>query len=405
MAAPSRLLVWLIGLAIALNYVDRGAVSVAAPLVQDAFGLNATGYGAIVSAFYWTYVPALVLAGWLADRVSVAWLMAGGVAIWGIATACMGLAGSFGALVALRLLMGLGEGAAFPCGSKLIARVPEGSRGLANVALSGGIALGPLIGTLAGAALIKALGWREMFFVFGAVTLLWLLPWAWASAAAGRVAAPVSAQAEPAPSWPRLFAQPQLWGMSVLHFTGSNAIYFMLAWLPPWLVKVRGYDIADMALLTGAFYLSQALGGLAGAWWCDQAIRAGGDGSAKRRQLLFGCVAGCTAGIVALPAMDGTAALLACITLTGLAFGPVANLLFTIGQTLAGPAAAGRWMGMQTSIGNLSGVVGPVITGLIVDHAGYLPAFWVTAGLSVIGAIAFALTVPRVAPLPLAARA
>lgn len=402
MGAPSRLLIWLIGMAIALNYVDRGSVSLAAPLIQGEMGLNATGYGVIVSAFFWTYVPALVLAGWLADRISVAWVMAAGVAIWGLATAAMGLAASFTGLVVLRLVMGLGEGVAFPCASKLIARVPEGSRGIANVALSGGIALGPLIGTLAGGLLIESVGWRGMFIAFGGVTLLWILPWL---AAARNVAnTPLTAPAATVP-YRRLLATRELWGISALHYTGTNALYFILAWLPLWLVKARGYNIADMALLTGAFYLMQALGGLIGAAWCDRVIRQGGDGSAARRRLVFLCVGTSVAGLLAMPYATGTAPLLAIILGTGLTFGPVTNLLFAMGQTLSGPAAAGRWMGVQTSIGNLAGVIGPIVTGLIVDAAGYTPAFWLTSAIVVTGTLIFALAVPRVAPVPLGAPA
>ena len=98
---PSAALVVMVGLAIMLNYVDRGAVSIAAPLIKDEMGLSATGYGLVVSAFFWTYVPVLLLAGWLADKVSVHRLMAVGVAIWALATLMMGFAGGLVSLVLL----------------------------------------------------------------------------------------------------------------------------------------------------------------------------------------------------------------------------------------------------------------------------------------------------------------
>ena len=120
LSGPLRWAIILIGAAIALNYIDRGAVSVAAPLIKDEFGLTNERYGVIVSSFYWTYVPALALAGWLADRMSVRLLMALGVATWALATIGMGftgagVAGGVTFLILLRLLMGLGEGVAFPC--------------------------------------------------------------------------------------------------------------------------------------------------------------------------------------------------------------------------------------------------------------------------------------------------
>ena len=86
LSAQLRWAIILIGAAIALNYIDRGAVSVAAPLIKDQFRLTNEHYGVIVSSFYWTYVPALALAGWLADRMSVRLLMALGVATWALAT-------------------------------------------------------------------------------------------------------------------------------------------------------------------------------------------------------------------------------------------------------------------------------------------------------------------------------
>jgi ACS family D-galactonate transporter-like MFS transporter len=71
------------------------------------------------------------------------------------------------------------------------------------------------------------------------------------------------------------------------------------------------------------------------------------------------------------------------------------NLLFRMGQGMAGPAVAGRWVGLQSGVGNLAGVTGPIITGLIVDSMGYGPAFVVTAAIMATGVMVFALTVPR----------
>ncbi len=397
--APSRGLVWMIGLAVALNYVDRGAVSVAAPLIQSDLGLTATGYGLIVSAFFWSYVPCLAVAGWLADRMSVHRLMAGGVALWAIATACAGFAGSATALVLLRLVMGVGEGVAFPCGAKLLARAPEAARGRANVALGAGIALGPFLGTLAGGALLASFGWRPMFIVFGLGTLLWLLPW---QRLRTEVDSPPEAATPAALSpmgWPAMLRERRLWAMVVLHFCGSYGIYFLIAWLPLWLVRVRGFDIADMALITAMFYLVQAASGWAAAAVTDRMIEAGGDASRVRRLLLFLCVIVAIAGLLALPATTSTPLLVLWLAVASLGFGPIPNLLYTFGQMLAGPASAGRFVGMLSALGNLSGVIGPVVTGALVDAAGYGPPFLLTAGVMAVGALVFAVGVPRLAAI------
>ncbi|WP_353217510.1 MFS transporter [Sandarakinorhabdus sp.] len=403
-SAPLRFAIILIGAAIALNYIDRGAVSVAAPLIKDEFGLSNERYGVIVSSFYWTYVPALALAGWLADKMSVRLLMALGVATWAIATIFMGfvgtgVAGGVTGLLLLRLLMGVGEGVAFPCGSKLIARVPEGARGLANVSLSGGLALGPLIGTLAGGAMMQLWGWREMFIIFGCATLLWLVPWWLARRGIEEGEGRQDSAPQDAAPLADVLRQPAFWAVTLLHLSGTFALYFIVGWLPLWLVKVRGFSIIDMSLLTSVFYIAQIIGGTVGAWVIDRAIRRGANGSQWRRGMLFGSVGTAVIGLLLLPDVQGWPLLVTLIAVTGFGYGPVPNLLFVIGQTMAGPASAGRWVGLQTSLGNLSGVIGPVMTGIIVDAAGYRPAFLVTAAIVGLGTLVFGLAVPRIAPV------
>jgi ACS family D-galactonate transporter-like MFS transporter len=399
---PSAALVVMVGLAIMLNYIDRGAVSIAAPLIKDEMGLSATGYGLVVSAFFWTYVPVLLLAGWLADRVSVHWLMAGGVAVWALSTLLMGFAGGLVTLVVLRLLMGIGEGVAFPSASKLMARAPDHKRGTANVALSAGLAMGPLVGTLAGGVILDLWGWREMFWVFGGVTLLWLVPWARLK---GEVDVPAGHDDDRACPYPVLLRSPQLWAMSVYHFAGTYALYFIIAWLPLYLVKVRGYDIADMALLTALFYAGQTVGAAVSAPLSDRLIARGVPAERVRRGVGLFCLVVAAVGVLAIGQSTTTWGLIAWLVPTSLAFGTTTGILFTVGQTLAGPGSAGRWIGVQSAVGNLAGITGPVITGAIVDSAGYGPTFVLTAGVIVVGLLAFALGVPKLAPIDWRARA
>ena len=171
-------LVFLLGAAVFLNYVDRGAIGIAAPKMKDELGLSAETYGLVFSAFFWIYAPVQFFAGWLCDRFSVYKLMAGGILLWAASTFLMGFAGGFASLLVLRIMLGIGESISFPGSSKIIARhVPPERRGIANAAVAAGIAIGPAVGTLAGGLILGQWGWRAIFFVFGVATLLWLLPW------------------------------------------------------------------------------------------------------------------------------------------------------------------------------------------------------------------------------------
>jgi MFS family permease len=262
-------LVFLLGAAVFLNYVDRGAMGIAAPLMKGELGLSEEAYGIAFSAFFWIYAPVQFFAGWLCDRFSVYRLMAAGILLWAGATFLMGFAGGFASLLVLRILLGVGESISFPGSSKIIARhVPPERRGMANAAVAAGIAIGPAVGTLAGGLILGALGWRAIFFAFGMATLLWLLPWRQAVQslpktghhdAGARI--PIGALLT---KWP-------LWSMSIVHALGNYCFYFLLAWLPLYLTRARGFSIGEMTMLATLGYAVQAacaLGyGRFSDWW------------------------------------------------------------------------------------------------------------------------------------------
>src|SRR3954468_10770603 len=135
-------LILLLGAAVFLNYVDRGAIGIAAPVMKDQLGLSEEAYGLVFSAFFWIYAPVQLFAGWLCDRFSVYRLMAVGILLWAGSTLLMGLAGGFTSLLVLRIMLGIGESISFPGSSKIIARhVPPEGRGVANAVIAAGLAL------------------------------------------------------------------------------------------------------------------------------------------------------------------------------------------------------------------------------------------------------------------------
>ena len=137
-------LILLLGASLLLNYVDRGAIGVAAPLMKSDLGLSATAFGLAVSAFFWIYAPVQLVLGWLCDRFSVYRLLALGTALWSASTLLMGFVGGFLSLFLLRMVLGIGESIIFPGSSKMICRhVPAERRGLANAVVTTGVALGP----------------------------------------------------------------------------------------------------------------------------------------------------------------------------------------------------------------------------------------------------------------------
>jgi len=171
-------LVALLAIALFINYIDRGNLATAASLIKADLHLTTVQLGVMTSAFFWTYTPGQLVAGWVADKLGGYRALGFGFAIWSIATGLTGFAGGFASLLALRVLLGIGECTAFPSMSKLLAEnvAPE-KLGFANGFIISGLAFGPAFGTLVGGLILASVGWRTMFFLFGATALLWLVPW------------------------------------------------------------------------------------------------------------------------------------------------------------------------------------------------------------------------------------
>src|SRR5437868_1388743 len=168
----------LLALAVFINYVDRGNLATAAPVLATELHFSATQIGILLSSFYWTYAVSQLGAGWLAERYPVQRVIAAGFTLWCVATISTGLVSTFAALLALRLLLGFGESVAFPCSSKMLAEnVSIDRRGRSNALIAIGLALGPSFGTYAGGKILAHYGWRALFLSLGALSLLWLIPW------------------------------------------------------------------------------------------------------------------------------------------------------------------------------------------------------------------------------------
>ena len=144
-------MVWLLAAAVFINYFDRGNLATASPLLQRELGLSNSELGILFSAFFWSYAPLQPVAGWLAQRFDVRYVLGCGLALWALATMLTGLATSFAMILILRVLLGIGESVAYPCNAKFLAqRVPIHERGRSNGFIAVGQSLGPTCGTLLG---------------------------------------------------------------------------------------------------------------------------------------------------------------------------------------------------------------------------------------------------------------
>lgn len=386
----------LLSLALAINYIDRGAMPTAALQMRHDLGLSAQDYGILFSAFWYVYFWVQIPVGALAERYGAHWVLAGGLVIWAAATMLMGVAIGFWSLLLVRLMLGLGESVGFPSVSKLLACVvPLQSLGKANGIVGLGYLMAPGIGIWLAGLLIDAVGWRGMFLALGAASLLWLLPWA-------RVKLPklATARADAAtPSWRMVLSQRGLWGTSLGLFSSNYLWYFMLGWLPSYLEEEHGFSMHEMERVGTAGYVVNGVTALLTGWLVDRYVRRGG--SANFAWKLIMVVAHSTSVVFMLIMAWGSQS-----EAVGAMFGFQVMMgassagTYVMGQILAGPKASGRWVGIQNSIGNVPGMISPALTGFIVQHTGhYELAFVAAAAMSALGIVGWIGMVPRLVPL------
>jgi MFS transporter, ACS family, D-galactonate transporter len=399
-AIPGALKIVLVLLALSsfINYIDRGNLSIAAPMLKDELAISPLQLGMLLSAFFYTYASLQLFAGWLVDRLNVNWVFAAGFFLWSAATAATGIAHTFAVLFLLRLLLGIGESVSYPSYSKIIAlNFSEEHRGIANAVLSSGLVLGPGFGIVLGGFLMARFGWRSFFMALGLLSLLWLLPWLrWMPPNAH--AAPTSST--DAPSLLEFLFLRSAWGTCLGLFALNYVSYFLITWLPFYLVRERGFSLHNMATIGGLAYLLGACFATFAGWLSDRWIASGATPTLVRKTIVGAGLALC--GIfVGLAAFGAPLHCVTTLILGLICFGIAASGVWPITQTLAGPQAAGRWTGFQNFIGNFAGFVAPTLTGFVVQRTGHFHwAFAIATAITLFGAASWIFLVGPIQPVP-----
>ncbi|HZO52282.1 MAG TPA: MFS transporter [Bryobacteraceae bacterium] len=388
----------LLVLSLCINYIDRGVLSVSAPLISKDLSLSPTQMGWLFSTFFWSYAAFQIVSGWLVDRFAVKWVYAGGFLIWSLSTAAVGLIYSFPVLLVARFVLGVGESVAYPaCSRILVENFPESRRGFANALVDAGTKVGPGLSTLVGGLLINMYGWRAVFLILGFGSLVWLLPWAaW-------MTVPSETSVEnnrKGPGMSEILRRRQTWGTCLGMFSLGYVWYFLLSWLPSYLVNDRGFSLSAMAVLGSIPFWAMAASSLCGGFLSDFLITRGGNPS-KVRKSFAGCgLLLCGAAIAPVAFVADARLSVALLTAACVALGMFSSNVWAITQTLAGPLAAGKWTGIQNAIGNLGGVVSPLLTGWIVSLTGsFLLAFLAATAVLLLGTIAYLSLIGEIRPL------
>ena len=385
--APSLILLAICAL---INYIDRGNLSIAAPLLKDELHISVTQLGILLSAFFWTYTAMQFVSGWMVDSFDANWVIAAGFLLWSLTTAATGLVRGFTVLLAMRLMLGVGESVMIPACSKILSfHLPEHHRGFANGVLQGAWSFGPAVGTLGAGLLMAKYGWRPIFIGIGLISLVWLPAWIKWMPRGGAMEPSLPA----APGFLDILRQRSFWGVCAGHFSVNYLTYFMLTLLPLYLVRERHLSMQSMVKVASAYYAIEGLSAIATGWLSDFFVRRGHTPTLVRKSAM---ASGQTIAAIALAGcMLATSSwYLLCLAAIGVGSGAgrAGSLVFS--QTLAGPHATGKWTGLQNGFANLSGVVAPALTGFVVDRTGkFLAPLAITAVVLVAGGLSWVFVV------------
>lgn len=379
-------------------YIDRVNISVAIIPMAKHFGWTDTERGIVLSSFFIGYLVTQVMGGSLAARFGGKAVLGFGVLWWSLFTLLTPLSAmaSFPALIAARILMGVGEGVAFPATYNLLGRwvPPQEITRAASFNLSA-IPLGTLFAVTTTPFISLAFGWEAVFYSFGALGFIWFVFWwrlagdkpeeAQSDQSLPSAAAAASAEADKRVPWRRILAQRPVWAIIVAHFCNNWGLYVLLAWLPSYFSSQLGIDLRAVWIYVSLPWIANFLVANLAGWLADRMIKSGRSVTYVRKSLQ---VVGSGGPAIALVAMAGTDSALVAVSLMTLALGLGAFSAagFASNHLDVSPQHAGAIFGITNTAGTLPGIIGVALTGVLVDATGsYTSAFYVTAGVYFIG--------------------
>ncbi|KWX22070.1 MFS transporter [Mycolicibacterium wolinskyi] len=403
---------------LAINYIDRSAVSVSLPFMTEDFHLTPTEKGLILSAFSWSYALMQIPAGRLIDRFGERVMFGASVLVWSLFTGATGVVNSFGALLGLRLGLGVGEAGAYPAAAKTVSHwFPLRLRSRATSVYDSGARIGSAAATPLIALIIGLWGWRAAFLFAGALGVLWAIGW-WAWYRRPEVMSGVNeaelaiiheshkeqaaTNLDPTAKPMRLvelFRRRTVWGMMLGFFCLNFMITFFLTWFPSYLVEERGFDLLKLGVFGMIPPLAAILGSWIGGFVGDYLLARGWSLNRVRKTCLVGGMLVCS--VIALAAVAPQA--WQALTLMSISYAASAFTIVTIwclpadvvdSSTVASLGAT------QNFFSNIGSALSPIVIGALYGATGSFEFPLVLTGVVVVaGALCFGLLIKRVEPI------
>jgi ACS family hexuronate transporter-like MFS transporter len=385
-----------------INFVDRQALAVLGNDITDEFKLSNTDFGTIVSWFRFGMLVGEFPMGMLMDRAGVRIGLAFAVLWWSVGNGLHAIAGSIWHFRLFRFWLGTGECGNYSGGNKIVASwFPVRERAFAIGVFNSASMAGSFFAAFLIIPIREHFGWRMGFLIPSLMGVLWVLIW-WAiyrqpkdhprltEAEAQYITSDVkSEEVDAPPSNRQLLRLPQTWGLMLCRFWVGPVVEFYLYWMPKYFRDVRGLSIRDSAYFNSVTFIFGDIGsiggGVAAAWLLKKGMEVR---SARSSTLLFGAGLCLLSFLVPLTGSVAVAIALISLVLLGHTF-LSANMFASVSDVFPNSAVA-RVTGLTGVANGLSGMIFPIVTGMIVDRFSYLPVFFMAALMPLLG-VALAL--------------
>ncbi|KXU82810.1 hexuronate transporter [Paraburkholderia monticola] len=403
-------IVFMLFLACAISYLDRAALSVAAPLIAKDLQLDAAHLGIVFSAFFVGYSLFCFVGGYAADRFGAKRVLIVAIGLWSIFCGLTAAATSLASLLVIRVVFGAGEGPLATCTNKIVSNWFERKEqttavGFANSGLQLGAALaGPIVGIMA-----LHWGWRLPFMIIGAVGLLWVLMWSvfstdrpernrWARGAISPVLNEreerAESQATPQMSLGSYLKRPTIWATSLAYFGYAYILYFFLSWFPSYLMMERHLSLSSMSVVNVIPWLLGFVGIALGGLTSDLIFRWTGNALKSRKIVIVGGLMVAAACVACAGTVSSVGAAVALMGITVFFMNLTLSVYWAIILDTVEPARMGGVGGFMHLLANTAGILAPILTGFLVQwtHV-FKSAFLLSGGVALAGAIAVAVFV------------
>jgi ACS family hexuronate transporter-like MFS transporter len=358
--------------ATAINYLDRQALSVAAPALTEQFHMSEQAYSRVVFAFLLAYTIMNGASGPLLDRLGTRLGFAICAAWWSAAALLHALARGPWSLGVFRFLLGMGEAGNWPAGVKVVAEwFPERERALASGIFNSGSAVGAILAVPTVAYILLHFGWRWAFIAVGLSGFAWLLVWwplYYTPPESAREAAPLRVNA-----W-KVFRTRFVWSFTLAKIFMDPVWYFYIFWFPKYLKTTRGFDMAAIGKSAWIPFVVAGFGNILGGMLSAALLKRGWSVTAARKTAVTIFAALMLSAIPAVLAREPWVAI-ACVSLAMIGYtGSTANML-AFPSDVFPKNVVGSVYGLGSMGAGFGGMVFTLITGWAIERYSYVPVF------------------------------